>query len=787
MKVKRRMLSLLLTFCLALGLVPTVAFAADGDKNIMLGVGNISGWDSTTGYDYIYYGSWNNKSLKWRVLDTKTNMEESKEGDGFFLLSDVALGTGTYGSISFENNNKRPELNKWQGSYAQAWCKDFAGEIGAETNVSDAFTTGELNSILETTKSDDEYTSNNDRYQTTFAASDNILYNEKVFFLSAEEVENTDYGFIDWQSRIALYDGGAESYWLRSPVKSDIYRAGLVELSGRVKEYSAYGSSWTARPAFNLNNNSVLFSSAAANGKPIGGTGNLSPVSDYSGNEWKLTLLDSSRSSFSATVNGQKSVSISAGESVQINYTGAQIGNNEYISVLLCDSDENVLYYGNIAQNSKNGTATLNIPSGLTAGQYTLKVFSEQCNGDYKTDYASSFQNIALNILSQAETPQASFTATGEDSGTLTNVNTSMKYSVDGGTIWNNITDTTVEIIGITAANDVKVYKPGNGTTTTDSAVQTIDITQAAQPTVSGVDCTTSEQNDGEITGVDNTMEYKLSTASEWTDIMGDMITGLVPGTYEVRVQANGTQLASPAATVIIGKHICVAQGDWRYDGTGHWKLCSCGEKMDEASHSGDAATCTSQAVCGVCGQPYGEKNMANHTGSEAWITTETTHTKVWSCCQTVIDEETNHEWENGVCSECGYACQHTADGTGWHSDETNHWNTCECGEKLNEAAHAFAWITDKEATATEAGLRHEECTVCGYEKAAVEIPATGTTEDPSEPPTDTSTSSSDQTGDTTSPETGDNSNIALWMTTMLAVGAGLTGTVVYGRKKKYN
>ena len=159
----------------------------------------------------------------------------------------------------------------------------------------------------------------------------------------------------------------------------------------------------------------------------------------------------------------------------------------------------------------------------------------------------------------------------------------------------------------------------------------------------------------------------------------------------------------------------------------------------------------------------------------------------MWSCCQTVIDEETNHEWENGVCSECGYACQHTADGTGWHSDETNHWNTCECGEKLNEAAHAFAWITDKEATATEAGLRHEECTVCGYEKAAVEIPATGTTEDPSEPPTDTSTSSSDQTGDTTSPETGDNSNIALWMTTMLAVGAGLTGTVVYGRKKKYN
>ena len=65
------------------------------------------------------------------------------------------------------------------------------------------------------------------------------------------------------------------------------------------------------------------------------------------------------------------------------------------------------------------------------------------------------------------------------------------------------------------------------------------------------------------------------------------------------------------------------------------------------------------------------------------------------------------------------------------------HWNTCECGGKLNEAAHTFAWVTDKEATAAEAGSKHEECTVCGYEKAAVEIPQQGTAEDPSEPPAD--------------------------------------------------
>lgn len=135
---------------------------------------------------------------------------------------------------------------------------------------------------------------------------------------------------------------------------------------------------------------------------------------------------------------------------------------------------------------------------------------------------------------------------------------------------------------------------------------------------------------------------------------------------------------------------------------------------------------------------------------------------------------------------------------TEWKSNGEKHWKECtECGEKLNEAAHTFEWVTDKEATATEAGSKHEECTVCGYEKAAVEIPAIGTTEEPSEPskpgetpsepPTDTDKPSGDQTGDTTSPVTGDDSNIALWIAVMLAAGAALTGTAVYSRKRKYS
>ena len=152
----------------------------------------------------------------------------------------------------------------------------------------------------------------------------------------------------------------------------------------------------TARPAFNLDPNSVLFTSAAAGGKASGAVGEnaLESVSEYSGSEWKLTLKDDRRSFTAETT----ATTIEAGQSLSISYSGAQTGDNEYVSVLLCDSADNVLYYGNIAGNSADGTASVTIPAVLDPDSYTLKVFSEQCNGDKKTDYASAFVNISLTV-----------------------------------------------------------------------------------------------------------------------------------------------------------------------------------------------------------------------------------------------------------------------------------------------------------------------------------------------------------------------------------------------------
>ena len=116
--------------------------------------------------------------------------------------------------------------------------------------------------------------------------------------------------------------------------------------------------------------------------------------------------------------------------------------------------------------------------------------------------------------------------------------------------------------------------------------------------------------------------------------------------------------------------------------------------------------------------------------------------------------------------------------GADWKSDADNHRHECPCGDKKDTAAHSFKWVIDKEATATTRGSKHEECTVCGYKKAAVEIPATGSAVKPSD--------QTDNLGNTTSPKTGDSSNLVLWSALLFISGGAVIGTTVVSRKKKY-
>ena len=102
---------------------------------------------------------------------------------------------------------------------------------------------------------------------------------------------------------------------------------------------------------------------------------------------------------------------------------------------------------------------------------------------------------------------------------------------------------------GISVTRDSYTQITVSGTPTADATITltapTAKTTPAAPTTAAAVDCTTSDNNDGKLTGVTTAMEYKKSDAESWTVGTGSDITGLVPGTYYVRVKATDTSLAS--------------------------------------------------------------------------------------------------------------------------------------------------------------------------------------------------------------------------------------------------
>ena len=125
-----------------------------------------------------------------------------------------------------------------------------------------------------------------------------------------------------------------------------------------------------------------------------------------------------------------------------------------------------------------------------------------------------------------------------------------------------------------------------------------------------------------------------------------------------------------------------------------------------------------------------------------------------------------------------------------WKADDNSHWHECECGYKADVAQHSFKWVVDKEANVTQKGAKHEECTVCGYKRAAVEIPATGSTVAPTTTPATTPKKDSTTTTSASAaknPKTGDNSNIFLWIVLLLISGGTVSCMIGYDKKRKYN
>ena len=233
-------------------------------------------------------------------------------------------------------------------------------------------------------------------------------------------------------------------------------------------------------------------------------------------------------------------------------------------------------------------------------------------------------------------------------------------------------------------------------------------------------------------------------TAGEW--IIDTPATATTSGSKHKECTVCGYTMATETISATGGgEHTHSYGSEWKNDADNHWHECSCGDKKDTAAHTAGEWIIDTPATATTSG---------------------TKHKKCTVCGYTMATET--------IPATGGGEHTHSY-GSDWKYDADNHWHECSCGDKADKAAHDFKWVVDKEATATQKGSKHEECRVCGYKKAAVEIPATGTPTEPGKPT------------DSDSPQTGDNSNMILWIALLFVSGGVVIGIIVYSKKKKEN
>ena len=426
--MKKRILSILLTLCMMLCLTPISVFAEEvgawGSAAIKLGADALNKTVNTEIAPTVYFGqNHENNPAAWRVIGYDGNGVTNAQGD-ITLLAAYNMGLSKFGSSA---------------AYADSNLKT------AIDALADKLTAKETDAVEKRTLASGNYDGEN-----TDGVAGPAVSNAVFWPLSSKEANavNNDLRVVDPE-----HPGWASSYWwLRSPDEDD--STAYVAGRGEVRYYGGYSTSkeFGVRPAFDLNLDSVLFASAAVGGKPDGG---LQPVSpNYTGNEWKLTLYDSKRNNFSRTT-WEVSASTKGG-TVEISYTDAKTGANEYISALIFDDVGNVIYYGrsNASLTEKDGTAQLTIPAGFAEGTYTLEVFNEQYNGDRKTDLASGFADVTLTVEKRVD-EQFTLASGGRYYFDLSAMDIP-------GTVNSNLPDSTLHYVPFTYVGTVDAYSLKN-------------------------------------------------------------------------------------------------------------------------------------------------------------------------------------------------------------------------------------------------------------------------------------------------------------------------------------
>lgn len=433
--MKKRILSILLTLCMVLCLVPITVFAAGGAKAILTGT-------SAQSILKIDKSRLSFAGHEWWVIGQKT--DKSNNAPIITLLAvnndfgDVPFRTGS--AVPFENASRYSEDNGYYAnnpSDMSQWRKpnEYAGSTLQQKMVSLAEAIPEKEQAV-------------------------IRPKDITEGITGQEVKAQKLWALSHEDSIFLYRNSctyAAKWWTRS--SNEVYGYGSWTIHPDGKSGSALNVDYDAavRPAMELDLSSVLFISAAEHGKVADLT---TPIAEYAGDEWKLTLHDSDRDDFTA-----KTVLVN-GSVLEVEYKNAKVGDNEYISAVIKDADGSISRYTRVVQldgttNGTRGRAAIDL-TGIDMTGKTLCVFNEQFNGNHKTDYAGALREVKLTdeideqfTLAHGYTYYFDLSAMGIP-----------------GTVNDALPDNTLHYVPFTYAGTVDAYKLTSETATTEEYAQ---------------------------------------------------------------------------------------------------------------------------------------------------------------------------------------------------------------------------------------------------------------------------------------------------------------------------